>query len=91
MHTVYQKSYPLIYLKLKKKYNRRRKKINEILAHPISMYMYHGRPSGFFYIGQILAFGAHPRSLILLFGKTLTISYTSRILRGVFRLILQPL
>ena len=65
MHVVYQKSYPLIYLKFKKKiYNQRCKKINEILAHPISMYMYHGRPSGFFYIGQILAFGALPRSLI---------------------------
>ena len=28
------------------------------------MYNKHGRPSGFFYIGQILAYGALPRSLI---------------------------
>ena len=64
MHVVYQKSYPLIYLKFKKKYNHRCKKINEILPPPISMYIFHGRPLGFFYIGQILAFGALPCSLI---------------------------
>ena len=48
--------------------------IFQFLGHPFQTISSRGRPSGFFYyIGQILAFGALPRSLI----HTLLITYFS--------------